>query len=467
MTRRLAHPLRAGRAIAFGIACAATALAGCASVRPEQALAVARADGQRVSFDSATSDFVVDGVRVILRPNYGTSAIAVNLYLLGGTRQLSPATQGMEALLLSAGEYGSAGYPGARQRQVWGHTGAELALRPGDDWTLYGFRALGEDFDTTWNVWADRLLRPTLAESDVALARGRLVGRLRSRRTSPDGLAFLLADSVAYAGHPYALRPEGTESSLAALDSAALRAYATRELVTSRLLIVVVGNAERAAVEAAVRRTFGTLPHGDYHWVLPPAGPRVTAADAKHGAVAFVSRPLATNYVLGVFQGPSASASDEPAFRVATALLGSRLHQAVRERRGLSYAAQAPFLDRGTTAAVLYVSTTAPRATLEIARAQLDSLHDTYYPAVAVRYFTDQFVTDYLSQNMTSAAQADFLARAQLYQGDYRKATHAMATLRGLSGSEIRAAATRYLAHPRFVYLGDTTRVGRAAFANF
>ena len=462
---------RRTRTVALGAVTAfasVAALAGCASgPRPEQTLAVARADGQRVSFDSATADFSVDGVRVIQRPNYGTGAVAVNLYLLGGARQLAPASQGVEALLLRAGEYGSAGYPGAAQREAWGHTGAQLALTTGEDWTLYGFRALREDFGATWDVWADRLLRPTLAPADVALARDRMLGRLRQRRTSPDGLAFLLADSVAYAGHPYALRPEGTEASLAGLDSAALRAYAARELVTSRLLVVVVGNADRAAVEAAVRRTFGRLPRGDYRWTLPAPGPAVAAAEAKRGAVAFVARPLATNYVLGVFQGPPASAPDAPAFRVATALLGSRLTTAVREKRGLSYAAQAPFFERGATSAVLYVSTTAPRATLDVARAQLDSLRAESYPGYAVRYFTDQFVTDYLSENMTSAAQADFLARAELYQGDYRKATHAMEVLRGLSGYEIRAAAARYLVHPRFLYVGDTTRVTRAAFAGF
>ncbi|GJG85201.1 hypothetical protein tb265_03820 [Gemmatimonadetes bacterium T265] len=465
---RPATPARARRLVACLTASLASATLGaCASARPEQALAVARADGRRVSFDSATADFTVDGVRVIHRPNYGTGAVAVNLYLLGGARQLSPATQGVESLLLRAGEYGSAGYPGARQRAAWGRTGAELALGTTADWTLYGFRALREDFDATWDVWADRLLRPTLAAADVDLARARMVGRLRSRRTSPDGLAFLLADSVAYAGHPYALRPDGTEASLAALDSAALRAYATRELVASRLLVVVVGNAERAAVEAAVRRTFARLPRGDYHWTLPEPGPRVASAEARRGAVAFVPRSLATNYVLGVFQGPAASAPDAPAFRIATALLGARLHQAVREQRGLSYAAQAPFFERGATSAVLYVSTTAPGATLDVARAQLDALHGAYYPSYAVRGFTDQFVTEYFAENMTSAAQADFLARAELYQGDYRRATHAMDALRSLTGSDVRAAASRYLVHPRFVYLGDTARVERGAFAGF
>jgi zinc protease len=460
-------PRAAARARRFVAAAAALAgAAACAAPRIEQRLGVSAADGRRVSFDSATARFDVDGVRVIHRPNYGTDVVAVNLYLLGGTRQLTPATQGVEALLVRAGEYGSAGYPGGEQRAAWGRTGSALALSADADWTLYGFRGLGDEFDASWDVWADRLLRPALAESSLAVVRGRLVSRARRRRADPDGLAFAAADSVAYAGHPYALDPAGTEASLAALDSAAVRRYAEAQLVRSRLLVVVVGNADRARVEAAVRRSFARLPQGTYAWTLPPAPP-AAARDGGPAAATYLARPFATNYVLGVFQGPPASAPDAPAFRVAAALLGSRLHRAVREERGLSYAAYAPFLDRGRTGAVLYMSTTLPRGALAVARAQLDTLRRLPYPPGSMRYFTDQFVADHLAENMTSAAQADVLARAELLEGDYRRGTHAMEALRGLTAIDVRAAAARYLRRPQFVYLGDTTRVARSAFREF
>jgi zinc protease len=449
-----------GAALAIGAA-------ACASARPEQKLAVADAAGRLVSFDSATLGYAVDGVRVIHRPNHGTDVVAVNLYLLGGTRQLTPATQGVEAVLARAGEYGSAGYPGEAQRAAWGRTGSQLVVDADADWTLYGFRGLREEFDASWDVWADRLLRPTLAARDVALVRDRLVSRARRRRADPDGLASLAADSVAFAGHPYALVPDGTEASLAALDSAAVRRYAERELVASRLLVVVVGNVDRPAVEAAVRRTFARLPRGAYAWTLPPAAPSQARDLARRGAATLLARPFATNYLLGVFQGPPASSRDVPAFRVATALYGARIHQAVREERGLSYAAYAPFLDRGVTGAMLYVSTTQPRAVLDVARKQLAALREPAGEGASMRGFTDQFVGDYLAENATSAAQAGFLARAELYEGDFHRATRAMDALRGVTPSAVRLAATRYLVRPHFVYLGDTTRVDRRAFAEF
>ncbi|HEU4629590.1 MAG TPA: insulinase family protein, partial [Gemmatimonadaceae bacterium] len=260
--------------MAVGALAGALAATGCAGrARPEAALAATRADGTVVPLDSTTSEFIVNGLHVIHRANFATDVVAVRLYLLGGSRQLTPATQGIEALLLRTAEYGTVGYPGARSREAWGDTGSELAVAADVDWTLYGFRGIRSEFDRTWDVFADRVMRPELAPANVATVRAKMLTALAQRRTSPDALIFLLADSVAYAGHPYALRPEGTEASLARLDSAALAHYHASQMVTSRMLLVVVGGVERSAVEAAVTRTLAHLPRGDYTWSLPPAAP--------------------------------------------------------------------------------------------------------------------------------------------------------------------------------------------------
>lgn len=445
----------------LGLVALAGAAVACATTRPERSMAVTTEDGRLVPLDSVTISYTVGGVRVIHRPNFANDVVAAQLYLLGGTRQLTPATQGIESLLLQASEYGTATYPGEAARAAWARTGSQLTIDATTDWTRYGFRGIRQEFDSSWNVFADRLMHPSLGAKDVALVRARASARIRQRMDNPDGYVSLLADSVAYAGHPYALQPDGTEASLAALDSAALARYVAEQMVTSRMLLVVVGNVSRAQVEAAVTRTLAALPAGAYVWTLPPVRPRTASS------VALMPRPLATNYVLGYFDGPPASDPDYPAFRVATALLSARINYAVREQRGLSYTAGAPFLERGVAAGGVYVTTTAPGRVLPIIKAQVDSIRRLSYEGVSMRYFTDQFVLDYLAENMNSVAQADFLARAQLYRGDYRKATQAMEEIRGVTAPRVKAAATRYFAGVRFVYLGDTTRVQRAAFTAF
>ena len=63
--------------------------------------------------DTATTSFDVNGLKVILRRNTANDVVAANLYLLGGTQQLTPATQGIESFLLNASELGTKLFPKA------------------------------------------------------------------------------------------------------------------------------------------------------------------------------------------------------------------------------------------------------------------------------------------------------------------------------------------------------------------
>ena len=423
-------------------------------------MSVTTAEGRLVPLDSITTSFTASGLRVILRPNYATDAVAVNLYLLGGTRQLTPSTQGIEPMLLRVAEYGSARYPADVSRTAWGRTGSRLIVETESDWTLYGFRGIRQDFDSSWNIFADRLMHPMLAESDVKLVRNKMLASLRRRRDNPDGLVSLLADSAAFAGHPYALEPDGAEASLTTLDSAALARYAATQLMTSRMLLVIVGGISRGDIEAAVTRTLAKLPAGEYKWTLPAPAPR------SKSSVAFTSRPVATNYILGWFQGPAVSDPDYPAFRMATAWLGSRMTTAVREQRALSYAAGAPMIERGVTAGGIYVTTTKPATVMPLIKAQVDGMRNLP-SGVSIRYFSEQFIMDYFAENSTNAAQADFLARAELYRGDYRKASQSMEDLRHVTMTGLRLAASKYFRDIHFAYVGDSTRVTRELFTAF
>jgi zinc protease len=438
---------------------AALLLAGCANARPEQAMSVTAADGRLIPLDSITTAFTVGGVRVILRPNFATDVVAVNLYLLGGSRQLKTDTQGVEPLLLDVAAFGSAHYPADSSRTAWGRTGSHLTVDAEADWTLYGFRGIKQEFDSSWNIFADRLMHPTLAANDVEVVRNKMLARIHRRHDNPDGLVSLLADSAAFSGHPYALDPDGTERSLTTLDSATLARYVASQIVTSRMLVVVVGSVSRMQVEAAVARTLAKLPPGNYLWTLPAPAPR------RSSSVLFAARPAATNYVLGWFQGPTAIDPDYPAFRMATAWLSSRISNAVREQRGLSYVARAPMIERGVTAGGIYVTTTAPQIVMPLIRAQFDSMRVLY--GYSMRYFSEQFIMDYYAENSSDAAQADFLARAELYRGDYRKATQAMEDLRHVTLGDIRNAADRYFRDIHFAYVGDTNRVTRELFTKF
>ena len=85
--------------------------------------------------DTLTTAFDVDGVSVILRRVTANNVVAANVYLLGGVQQLTPATQGIELLLLEASEEGTRKYSRDELRSRMARLGSSIGVSPGVDWS--------------------------------------------------------------------------------------------------------------------------------------------------------------------------------------------------------------------------------------------------------------------------------------------------------------------------------------------
>ena len=408
-----------------------------------------------------TTKFAVNGVAVILRRNTATEVVTANLYLLGGTRQLTPATAGIEALLLATSERGTRLFPGAAVRQRTARLGSTITIDPSDDWTAIGLHAIRATFDSTWAIFADRVMAPTIDPGEFALVKDQFLSMARERSTQPDNAATELADSLLYVNHPNAISTTGTPESLSALTAAQLRQYHAQQFVTSRMLLVVVGNVDRVQVERLVRSTIATMPKGAYTWTPPP--PVTTTGRA----LAIDNRALPTNYLLGYAPGPAATDPDYTALRVATAVLSGRLFTEVRSRRNLSYAVESPFLERGNAISGLYVTTVDPNQVLRLMRRELTTLQTETVDPVGLKRLEQQFITEYYLKNETNADQANFLARAALYQGDYAAADRFMDALRRVTPDDVRRVAQRYLKDFRFAYVGDASKLDRSLLDQF
>lgn len=339
--------------------------------------------------------------------------------------------------------------------------GTSITTHVGVDWSVIGLRATSATFDSTWAILASRLMEPTLDSADVELTRRQLVAAVRQREDSPDQLVEALADSFAFSGHPYALQPTGTEASLSRVSLASLRDYQTTQVVKSRLLVVVVGNVARDRITRLVRASLGRLPAGNYRWTLPDSLPRLRAAAHT------VSRALPTNYVLGLYPGPRADSRDYHALRIATAILSGQLYSEIRSRRNLTYAVNAPFIERAVAAGGLYVTTTSPETALLLMRRELSDLQTGVINPAALEQLILQFITQYFLDNESSAQQADFLARAELYYGDYRRADRFVDELRAITPADIQQAAQRYMRDVRFVLVGSPSQAAVRAMERF
>ena len=411
--------------------------------------------------DSLTTMYEVGGVRVIHRLTPANDVVAANIYLLGGVRQTTDDNAGIEPFLLEASDRGTRDYAGERVRTTLSRLGSSIVVDAETDWTMFGLRSTRAGFDSTWSVLASRLMHPTLDSSQVQLVREQFVASVRQRGDNPDALVAFIADSFAFSGHPYARSTIGTERSVARLTVADLKRYHTEQVLKSRLLVVIVGNIPRTRVERLISRTLAKLPAGDYAWRLPEEFP------ARPPGFALEPRSLPTNYILGYYAGPPAGSKDYQALRIAAAVLSGQLFAEIRSRRNLTYDVDAPFVERAIATGGLYVTTVSPDTTLALMRQQVTALQQGTIDREALERLVQQFITQYFLNNETNAEQANFLARAQLYRGDFRIADLFVDELREISPEDVQRVARQYIRNIRFAYVGDSQRLSPRVLRGF
>jgi zinc protease len=404
--------------------------------------------------DTATSIFEVAGIKVIHRPVTTNEVVAVNLYLLGGSRQVTKANAGIEPFILTASEYGTRNYPGKAARLALAHTGSWISASASPDYTRFSSRGIKDDFDSTWTVFADRVMHPTLDSASVEITRAQMLASYRLGNEDPDAMVSRLADSLAFRNHPYAVDPSGTEQSIAALTAEEMHRYVREQMVTSRMLLSVVGNVPRAKLEQAITRTLGTLPRGNYVWSLP--APWV----AEKPEIAVHARQLPTNYIFGYFGGPLASSKDYPAFRLATILLSSIVSSATRAR-GLSYSSGAPIFELGAAGGGVYSTTVRPDSVIKIVNEAIDLIELGLLRRSDIVSYSESYLSSFELENELNSSKAEILARAHLYYGDHRIAGQFADVIRKIGTQDVRRMARTYMKNIQYAYLGDTTKVPR------
>jgi zinc protease len=411
--------------------------------------------------DSSTTSFEVNGLKVIHRRVSANEVVAANLYLLGGVAQVPAAKAGLELLLLEASERGTRKYPRELLERKMARLGSTIAAAPSIDWTLVGVRSTVKSFDSTFAIFADRIMQPRLDSGEVESVRTAILSAVSQRGDDPEALLNSFSDSVAFAGHPYGVPPLGTTASLGAITLEDLRAWQRTQMVTSRMLLVVVGDVPRARLETMIRSTLGTLPRGEFTWAPPLVPP--PRASSLH----VIARTLPTNYLQGYWVGPRADSRDYHPMRIAMAALGGRLFTEVRVKRNLTYAVNAPFIDRAITAAGLYVTTTAPDSVLGIMRREVDAMKRGTIDPDGLRLLVQQFITEFFLDNETNSDQATFLARSQLYRGDYRLAARFVDELRKVTPEDIQRVSRLYLSGLTMAYVGDPRRITASRITPF
>jgi zinc protease len=404
------------------------------------------------------TEFDVNGLKVLVKKREGSQTVSAGLFIRGGVENITSTNAGVEAFMLNVASEASAGFPRDRMRKELARMGTVIGESMNYDYSAMTMATTRTNFDRSWEIFTDVVLHPSFTKEDVDLVKARLVASLSDDADEPDTYLQRLQEKVAYAGHPYLNRPEGTAETVSKLTAEDLRAYHQRIMQTSHLLLVIVGDLDAAQLKPRLAATFGKLPRGDYKEQLPPA----LAFNAS--TVEVTSRELPTNYVQGLFTAPPITSTDIYPMKVASSLLRDRVFEEVRVKRNLSYAPDAFLRNQAANIGGIYVTAVDANQAVRVMLNEITRLQREPVSKDDITSVIAQFLTTYYIGQETNAAQAGELAQYELIGGGWRNSLQFLEKLRAVTPADVQRVSQKYMRNIRFVVLGNPAQIDKNVF---
>jgi zinc protease len=401
---------------------------------------------------STTSEFITtNGLKTIHRYIPENESVSVQIYFRGGSRNLTEKNAGIETLLWEAAQNGTKNFSKGQLNREIARMGTVVASASGYDYSVVALKSVRQHFDRSWQLLTDILINPTFDEKEVALEREQMMDALRQEKDDPDVYVKLASNQLMYRAHPYVNPPDGTVESIGNLKADDLRKYHASQLITSRMLIVVVGNITLEELRRKVDLSFGKLPKGDYQPASTAGFQSASKPDLK-----VISREVPTAHIRGVFAAPALGDKDYAAMFICQEIIGQIFHFEVRQRRNLSYAPLAELSSTGSNTGSISVTTARPNEAIEVMLNIIDNfgqrkiIDDRYMPEII-----GDLLTGYYQKMETSDSQAARLGEYELIGGGWRRSLTWLEDLRRVTADDLQRVARTYLKNFQFAAIGN------------
>ena len=407
---------------------------------------------------SLVTELDVNGLKVLVKRREGSQTVAAQLYIRGGSENITATNAGIESLMLNVASEASAGYPRDRMRKELARMGTVIGESVNYDYSALAMTTTRANFDKTWDIFADVAMNPLFTKADFDLVKSRLVSGLSDDKDEPDTYLQRLQEKVAYAGHPYLNRPDGTAESITRLSLEDIKAYHKTTMQTSRLLLVIVGDLDATLLKPRIAATFGKLPRGEYK---APVLPQLAFSAST---VEVTSRELPTNYIQGLFTAPSITSPDIYPMYIASSLLRDRVFEEVRVKRNLSYAPDAFLRSQAANIGGIYVTAVDANQAVRVMLAEMTRLQREPISRDDITSVIAQFLTTYYIGQETNAAQAANMAQYELIGGGWRNSLQFLEKLRAVAPADVQRVSQKYMRNIRFVVLGNPAKIDKTVF---
>ena len=388
-----------------------------------------------------------NGATLVTAIRPGIPLVAARLLMRAGS-SLDPAGRfGLSHLVAQVARRGAGRRNGRGIDQLVESLGADLAGDADEDATVYGLTAPIEVLPRLLGVLVDVAAAPTFPAAEFERLRRREIAAIAHDFDEPGTLADRALQSAAYGNHPYAHAVEGRLRDLRRMRRADAVAFHRRHYAPGAATLVIVGPPE-------VRRDLGEARDRLSRWrAAGQTPPEVSRCEAGRRQVVLVDKPDATQTQVRIAGAalPRRSPDYFPAV-VTNAILGggftSRLVEAIRVNRGLSYGVRSRFAMSRSAGLFAVSSFTKNDTAGELVQVALDEMArfcEGGATAEEVARATSYLAGLFPLSLETHEQWAERLCDVRIYGYDLEEVRDYRERVRAVEATQVREVARRYL----------------------
>ena len=295
-----------------------------------------------VPLPARVEERLANGATVVVARRDGVPLAAVRLLVRACSALDPPRRHGLAHLVATSARRGTRRRSGRRLDEEVESLGAELGAGADEDAAWFGLSAPAESLGRLLDLAVEVATEPSFPAAEVDRLRRREVAALQHDLDEPSAVADRAMLGAAYGDHPYGHPVEGRVRHLAAARRPDVVGFHRRWYGPSAATLVVVGSVDPERALRQVRRRLGGWRGSG------GAPPELPVPATAPRSVLVVDKPDATQTQvrIAIPALPRRSPHYFPAV-VASGILGggftSRLMEAIRVNRGLSYGVRSRF----------------------------------------------------------------------------------------------------------------------------
>ncbi len=404
-----------------------------------------------------TTEFVINGLKVILKPSV-KEIISVRFFIKGGTANYSKELEGVEALALSVAVEGGTKKMGKTEfATALEKIGTTIGSSTSYDYSEINMSCIKEFWDQSWDLFADVITSPRFDAKEFELIKAQAVAQAKQSESNPDEYLRNRSMETTFANHNYAKRPRGTTASLEKMSLENVTSHFRNIIGTRNCFLVVVGNITEEDLRQRVTAAFAAIPGGKQ----PTLEPRL---EIKPDAT-LENRDIPTNYIRGIMSAPSVNEKEGIPMMLAMAILYDRFFVELRTKRSLTYAPGAGYASTvfNNPYAAFYASSTDPKQTLQVMIEQINEVKNQGFKEKELKDMKESYLTEHFMGLETNDSQTMSLGLAEL-GGDWRKTETFMPDVEKATVQDLNNVFKKYSSSIHWMYLGKETAVSKDDF---